>query len=536
MAGVSRHLNSMSSMKLTALSLLALVTAGSIIFLVTWSQRPEYGVLFAGLDPGDAGAVIAKLGDRNIPYRLNGGVISVPEDRVYETRMELAGDGLPGGGGVGFELFDKNTFGLTDFVQRINFRRAMQGELARSIKEIKGVRSARVHLVIPEKGVFLDEEKKARASIVLKLREGAGLGPTEVKAIVHLVAGSLQNLSPSDVTIVDTEGRLWTTDTAGTESAETMLASDMDYRKKVEAGLAARVQTMLEKALGRGKAVARLTVALERRRVQRTEETYDPDSQVVRSEQRTKESSGAQGAEAGVPGAMSNLPGGAGKAGAGAPTLSKKENEVINYEINKVVKSVVEPFGQIRKLSVAVLVDGTYVPAASNAGAGEKGKKKYIPRTEEEMAKITSMVKAAVGFDEKRGDTISVVNIPFKEDLPAPDDAAAEPATPMMTRIMPLAVRYGTVGLSVVFLVFFVLRPIVKRLNMEKVALESIEKTLPAALERGGRGGLTEGEGGARGALEAGGEHHDETEKIKRLVRENPRQAAMVLKAWIQER
>jgi len=523
MAKVSKQVKSMGSMRLVALSLLALVTAGAIVFLVTWSQRAEYGVLFAGLDPEDAGAIIAKLGDRNIPYKMNGGIISVPEDKVYETRMELASEGLPGGAGVGYELFDKNNFGLTDFVQKINFRRAMQGELARSITEIKGVHSARVHLVIPEKGAFLEEDKKARASIVLKLRPGASLGRAEVAAIVHLVAGSLENLAPSDVTIVDTEGKLWTTDSE--ENSPTgIMASDMEYKKKVEAWLASRVQTMLEKALGRGKAVARLSVDLERRRVQRTEETYDPDSQVVRSEERSKESAADGAGAGGVPGALSNVPGGRGRKGAGKGTLSKRENEVINYEINKVVKSVVEPFGQIKRLSVAVLVDGTYAP--SKGGADGEKEKKYMPRSEEEMAKITSMVKASVGFDEARGDSISVVNIPFKEDLPIPDTSTGEETVPIMTRLMPLGVKYGTVGLSVIFLVIFVLRPIIKRLNVEKAALESIEKTLPAALEKGEQ----------RPALEAGEKRVDETENLKRLVRENPRQAAMVLKGWMQER
>jgi len=526
MASVGKQINGMGSMKLTALALLALITGAAIIFLLTWSQREEYGVLFAALDPEDAGAIIAKLGDKHIPYKIDGGIISVPESKVHETRMELAGDGLPGGGGVGFELFDKNNFGLTDFVQKINFRRALAGELSRSITQIKGVSSARVHLVVPEKGVFLDEEKKARASIVLKLRPGARLSAVEVNAIVHLVAGSLDNLDSADVTIVDTNGRLWTS-TGADESAEGLMASQMDYKKRVEANLAGRVQSMLEKALGRGKAVARLSVELERRRVDRTEEIFDPDSQVVRSEHRTKESSGSAGVPGGVPGALSNLPGRGGKVGAAEGMSAKKDDEVINYEINKVVKRVVEPFGQIKKLSVAVLVDGSY--KAAEAGAdGAAGTKKYIARTDDEMAKITSMVKATVGFNEQRGDTVSVVNIPFQEDISTPDIPVAEPAVPMMERVMPLAVKYGSVGLSVIFLIFFVLRPIIKRLTMERVALESIQSNLPGVLEQGGE----------ERALTSGSKEgaKDGVEKLKELVRENPRQAAMVLKGWMQER
>ncbi|MFQ5427394.1 MAG: flagellar basal-body MS-ring/collar protein FliF [Thermodesulfobacteriota bacterium] len=523
MAPVSKQLKGMSSMKLGALMTIAALTAGAIIYLVSWSQRAEYGVLFAGLDPGDAGQIIAKLGDKNIPYKVDGGIISIPGNKVHQTRMELAGDGLPGGGGLGFELFDKGNFGLTDFVQKINFRRAMQGELSRSISRIKGVRSARVHLVMPEKGVFLEEEKKASASIVLMLSPGVALGAGDVKAIVHLVAGGLQNLSPGDVTIVDTEGRLLTPGTDEEENSG-FSASQMDYKKRIESDMAARVQSMIERAFGSGNAVARISVELERRRIDRTEEIYDPDSQVVRSEQRTKESMGGAGATGGVPGVLSNVPGKDGKRSSGQGAFSKKEDEVLNYELNKVVKRVVEPFGQVKKLSVSVLVDGSY--AALPAGAAEGARRKYIARTPEEISKITAMVKGAVGFNEERGDIISVVNIPFEERLPAMTASIPEEAPPMMERIMPMAVKYGSVGLSVLFLIFFVLRPIIKRLTLEKDALEAIQQSLPNVFE-----------GPERAVLESGTEERIEaTEKLKQLVMENPRQAAMVIKGWMQER
>ncbi|MFQ5479836.1 MAG: flagellar basal-body MS-ring/collar protein FliF [Thermodesulfobacteriota bacterium] len=522
MAPVSKQLKAMSSMKLGLLMTIAVITAGGIIFLVSWSSRTEYGVLFAGLDSGDAGRIIAKLGDKNIPYKIDGGIISVPEDKIHETRMELAGDGLPGGGGVGFELFDKGNFGLTDFVQRINFRRAMQGELSRSISRIKGVRSARVHLVMPEKGVFLEEEKKARASIVLMLRPGARLSGGDVKAIVHLVAGGLQNLSPSDVTIVDTEGRLLTA-SGDDEDGSGFSATQMDYKKRVEADIATRVQSMIERAFGNGNAVARVSVELERRRVDRTEEIYDPDSQVVRSEQRTKESVGGSGGGGGVPGVLSNLPGKGGKRSGSVGSFSKKEDEVLNYELNKVVKRVVEPFGQIKKLSVSVLVDGSYAPLAADAAEGAK--RKYIARTPEELGKITAMVKGAVGFDEERGDTVSVVNIPFEDTLPLAEATLPEEAPPMLEKVMPMAVKYGSVALSVIFLIFFVLRPIIKRLTMEKDALEAIGKSFPMAFDGSGH------------ALESGADEKLEaTDKLKQLVMENPRQAAMVIKGWMQER
>ncbi|OGP95166.1 MAG: flagellar M-ring protein FliF, partial [Deltaproteobacteria bacterium RBG_19FT_COMBO_56_10] len=261
--------------------------------------------LYAQLSPEDSGAVIEKLKEKKVPYKVDGSSISVPADKVYETRMELAGEGLPQGGGVGFEIFDKTAFGVTDFVQKVNYKRALQGELSRTITQIKEIDTARVHLALPEKGVFLDEQKKARASVIVKLKPGRQLTQGQVSSIVHLVANSTDNLKPEDVAVVDTAGKMWTRE-ADQDAGMMLSATQLEYKKSLEKDYEHRVQSMLEKAVGMNNVVARVSADVDTRHVERTEERYDPDGQVVRSEQRNKESSIGGIAALGVPGVLSN--------------------------------------------------------------------------------------------------------------------------------------------------------------------------------------------------------------------------------------
>src|SRR5574337_323069 len=239
----------------------ALVVAAAVAFLI-FNRSPEYHVLYSQLSPEDSGAVIEKLKEKRIPYSVDGAAISVPAEKVYETRMELAGAGLPQGGGVGFEIFDKAGFGVTDFVQKINYKRALQGELARTISQIKEIESARVHLALPEKGVFLEEQKKARASIIVKLKPGKTLSQGQVSSIVHLVANSSDNLRPEDVTVVDTSGRMWTKESDDDASLK-LTASQLEYKRGLEKDIESRVQSMLEKAVGAGKVVARVSAEVD---------------------------------------------------------------------------------------------------------------------------------------------------------------------------------------------------------------------------------------------------------------------------------
>lgn len=497
------------------------VTAVAALFLL--NQGPEYSVLFSQLSPEDSGAVIEKLKEKRVEYRVDGTTISVPAAKVYETRMELAGEGLPQGGGVGFEIFDKTSFGVTDFVQKINYRRALQGELARTISQIKEVESARVHLAMPDKGVFLDEKKSARASIILKLKPGKTLTQGQVTSIVHLVANSFENLSPDDVTVVDTAGRMWT---KGSDENEVLklTASQLEYKRSIEKDMESRIQSLLEKAVGINKVVARVSVEVDTKQVERTEETFDPNSQVVRSEQRNKEKTIGGTAAAGVPGVMSNLPDSAQNAQGvkTTPAQSQKTDEVINYEINKVVSRVVEPVGGIKRMSVAVLVDGSY---ESVKGADGKETVKYSARTDDELAKYAEMVRGTVGYTKERGDVITVVSTPFEANaVESAPEAEKEPL--ISPYLVPVIIKYSSMVLVSLLAIFLVLRPLMKRLMHDGV---------PAPMPAEVRHALAEG--AHEYELGNGKPAEEETiAKIKKAVKDNPQQVAMVLKGWIKEK
>ncbi len=509
----------------------ALVVAGLVVLLL-WSQGAEYRTLYSGLSTEDMSAVLGKLKEKRIPYRVDGNVVSVPSDKVYEVRIELAGEGLPQGGAVGFEIFDKTGFGVTEFVQKVNYRRALQGELARTIAQIQEVSAARVHLALPERDIFLDDTKRPRASIVLKLIPGASLSAAQVRGIVHLVSSSLEDLRPEDVTIVDTTGKLWTNPADDDSSAVGLTVAQFEYKRSLEADMERRIQTMLEKAVGPGKVVARVSTELDTTHVEKTEETYDPDSQVVRSEQRSQERTVGVAQMSGVPGVLSNTPGQGDTKGAssvGLPT-SQKQDEIINYEISKVISRVVEPLGEIKRLTVSVLVDGNYEVTEGPEGETEK---KYVPRSEEEIQKFVEIVKGIVGYTEDRGDMITVESVPFETaalvDIGGGDMEEASSFIPsFLVPYIPTIIKSAVAGVVAIFLIFFVLRPIIKRITEETRALSEIEATITAT----GPKALESGEGEDRSELEI----KDEMERIKEMVRRNPRQAATIIRSWLKDR
>lgn len=512
---------------------IAAMALAAIVVLFMWNQGVDYQVLYSQLSSEDSGAVIEKLKAKRIPYKVDGLTISVPSDKVYETRMELAGEGLPQGGGIGYEIFDKTSFGVTEFVQKINYKRALQGELARTIMQIKEIEAARVHLALPEKGVFLDEQKKSRSSIIVKLRPGKALTPGQVNSIVHLVSNSSENLRPEDVTVVDTSGKMWTN--TPDDNDLRLSASQLEYKKSFEKDMEGRIQSMLEKTVGTNKAVARVSVDIDTRHIERTEETYDPESQVKRSEQRNVEKTIGSSPASGVPGVMSNLPDINQRQSlpAGSPAQSQRQDEVVNYEINKVVSRISEPTGSIKRLTVSVLVDGTY---ETTKGADGKDVKKFVPRTEDEIAKFTSMVKNAVGFSAQRGDSITLVSTPLGADFTEPP-LEKEKAPLIPVSMIPSLVKYLSMVLIAIVLIIFILRPLTKKI------LE--EKTSVTVQEQGGIGigaGGVAREGVSRLSIEEeeelplGDPRADRSlARLKKLIKENPQQVAMILKGWIRD-
>ena len=488
--------------------------------LALMGKDPDMGVLFANLEREDVQAIVSNLGQQGIPYEVSpsGDSIKVPSEKVHELRLQMATEGLPESSGVGFEIFDRVGLGVTQFVQKMNYRRALQGELARTISQISEVEKTRVHLVIPERRLFTTDQQPAQAAVVLTLRRGGKLSQAQVQGVTHLVSSSVEGLDPSEVTVVDSHGQVLSNTVAQKEAQLT--TSQVEMQRGVERDLEGRVQSMLDKVLGRHKSVVRVSTTLDFRQVEVTEETYDPESQVVRSENRSQEKVTEESALAGgVPGVRSNVPNDGEVTEGSRPKEAKRKNETLNYELNRKVSKIIEPTGSIKRLSVAVLVDGTYAPADGANAEADPGETelKYVPRSEEEMNKLIDIVKKAVGFSEQRGDEIEVVNTPFEA---APLKEGDEH---VVTVVQSFLATWGGLIKPAVFLLLgllvllFVVRPMVTSLitpPAEPVQIPA--EGLPATVAE----------------YEAEITETPEEHAIK-LAADNPTTAAHVIRSWI---
>src|SRR5689334_17026257 len=379
-----------------------------VLGVAWWVQRPLYRPLFTNLSSEDAGAIVQALKAEKVPFRLDDGghAVLVPAERLYELRLSLASRGLPEGGGVGFEIFDKQSLGVTDFVQRLNYQRALQGELGRTIGQLGGVESARVHLALPERSLFVAEDRRPSASVVVKLASGRTLARAQIDGIVHLVASSVEGLDADSVTVVDESGRMLTADRHGADQAG-VSSTALEVQSAVERQIADRIESMLGAVVGRDKAIARVAASLDFARVERTEETYDPDRSVLKTQRAMREQTTGPHTSGGAPGVQANLTNETGAAATPdteAPR-SERRDESQTYEVSKVVSRTVAPVGALKQLSVAVLVDGVY--------SEENGKRVFAARPQEEMDRLRDLVKGAVGFSETRGDKIEVACVPF---------------------------------------------------------------------------------------------------------------------------
>jgi flagellar M-ring protein FliF len=519
-------LTGFQALPVTRQVLLLVVLSGTVAAIVAgflWSQQPEMQVLFSNLAQDDAGAIVAKLKEQKIPYLLegNGGMVLVPTDRVHELRLQLAGQGLPQGGGVGFEIFDRTTVGMTDFVQKLNYRRALQGELARTVSQLSEVERARVHLVVPERSLFADQRERPRASVILSLRRGKTLSAGQVQGISHLVASSVEGLQPHDVTVVDAHGQILSGPVGDGVAQQT--GGQLDSKRALEKDIEGRVQSMLERVVGAGKAVVRVSSLLDMRQVERTEEAYDPNAQVVRSENRQQEkSSSTNSGDGGVAGTAANLPkeADAGAVGSSANT-SARTTATVNYEINKTVSRIVEPVGTIKKLSVAVLVDGTYEVTAEKDG---KTQRKYLPRNEQEMKKLEELVKKSVGYSEERGDQVEVLNVAFDTGAVETGEPGAAPAESVLANPMVgQYVRYGVFGILAALVFLVVIRPMIRILTTPAPQPEQ-QLALPGGLPA------------TVGQLEAALAPPKAQSAVLEMARSNPQSTAVVVKKWLKEK
>lgn len=447
--------------------LLIAIVGGSIIGL-SLVQKEAYQTLFAGLSTEDASGIVAKLKELKVPYKLSlgGTSVSVPKDKVHDVRLMLAGqNALPGSGGVGFELFDKTNYGMTEFMQNINYKRAIQGELSRTINQMPEVKSSRVHIAIPEKTLFTDREKDVTASVFLKLRPGKMISKEQVAGIVHLVSGSIEGLKADNVTIVDSFGKiLYKAGSAG--QAMVMSGQQFELQKNVEKTIEESVQSMLDRFIPANKSIIRANVELNLRKVEKIEEEYEPNKRVPTSERKAREKTmNRAGGVSGVPGVASNVPNVAGKNVPGETprtqavssargSESEKEESQVTYEVSKSVKKIVEPYGDIKKMSVAIVLDGKYEKVK-----GQNGEElKYSPRSQKELADIKGIVARAVGIDEERGDKIEVLNVPFETENLS-DEKGLLDAADRKEMIFSFG-KYGFYALILAALFFFVVRPV----------------------------------------------------------------------------
>ncbi len=439
------------------------VTAGVAAMLAAIMMNigsANMSLLYADLDLKEAGAVTAQLDQAGIKYTLkgDGSTIMVESDKVLSARVMLSAQGLPTSGSVGYEIFDKtDTFGQTEFVQNLNRIRALEGELGRTIRSIKGVENARVHLVLPERRLFQNDVQEPTASIIINAPTGLSAG--QVRAVRNLVAGATPGLKPERVIVLDESGKMLA---GGLEGEDDMSAPMADERESgTEERLRKQILEIVESVVGAGKAKVQVAVDMDFNRITETAETYDPDGQVARSTQTVSESANqAEAADGGATSASQNIPGAANVGGAGAggaKSATDRTEETVNYEISKKVKTEVKESGEIKKLSVAVAVDGELI------GTGPKAS--YKPRSADDMKRIDDLVRSAVGFDASRGDQISVVNVRFAT-LPVPPGSDKKPSIMdgFDKNDIMRAAEIGILALMAIILIFVVLRPLLKGL------------------------------------------------------------------------
>lgn len=507
------------------LSAVAVALVAAFAFLTLWTGTPEYRILYSRLSPDDAASVVDRLKQDGVSYRLEEGgrTILVPSDQVYDLRLSLAGEGIPAGGVVGFEIFDKTGFGMTDFAQKVNYARALEGELTRTIRRLDGVEGARVHLVLPERRLFEEAAQPASASVVLQLAPGRRLAAKQIQGVVYLVSSSVEGLKPDRVTVVDAHGNVLYR--ASGEEGGVLATNQLEYKRGYEKDVEARVRATLERVLGPGAAVVQVAALFDFDRVEETSETYDPEGIAIRSEERHSESSSGAGGPAGVPGVTSNVgpQAGAQAAPAGGIGPSTRENETVNYEVSKRVTRVQRSQGVLKRLTVAVAVDGTY-------REGKDGTKEFVPRSEEELARIRALVEKGVGADPKRGDAVEVTSIPFR---PA---ETLELARTFWTPDLYLHLaKYGAVAVLALALLLVVVRPLVRWLTHAGATVEEVTEPVSVAEMEKRLAGEGEGEELPESPPSDTIKRETLKKKLLETAQTEPQVVAQLIRSWLAE-
>lgn len=515
--------------------LLIIGSVMGIVMIARWAQKPDYAVLYSDLSQPDSAAVVQRLKEQKVKYEIrgDGSTIAVsPASQVHELRLTLASDGIPRGGTVGFELFDATNLGTTTFVEKLKFQRALQGELERTISSIDGVMGARVHVVQPEKTVFAKTGNQPTASVLLRLRPGAELEEKQIKGISNLVAGSVEGLTLENVNIVDIYGNLLTAKSTDQEFG--VEATRLQYQSQVEQGYVQRIEQMLTKVVGPGKVVARVTADIDFSQNDREEESYDPSGTVVRSERSIEEGTTEAARGGGIPGVVSNLD--ESPSLLSAPDTAKdkagRAEQVKNYEVSRAVIRSSSPRGKLTRLSVAVMVDGTYESAP---GAAADAPKVFAPLAGDKLEQIEQVVRSAVGFNSDRGDTLTVENVPFY----APDASLIEQLDKDAQQ--DLIFNALSQGIPILFILLFfviIVRPLIKFLVTPSEAEVDLSRLLPTGIQDLERELQQERSRPEVPAFEPSIDLEQLEELMaenSKMVKDNPTQAALLIRYWLND-
>lgn len=479
MNSMAQTIRSLGAIKLGAMAVAAIVLISLFAFIALRISSPMMAPLYNGLSMKDSAAIVSELEKQSIPYELrgDGSQILVPSDQQLRLRMKMAEQGLPNGGSlVGYEIFDKtDAMGTSNFVMNVNMARALEGELSRTIGAFNNLESARVHLVMPKRELFTRDKAEPTASVVITPRGAVGLSKSEVAAIQHLVATAVPGLKASKVTIVDSKGNMLARGVGEGEEDSSFSSDAEEYRRAYERRMRTAIEELLSKALGAGEVQAEVTADINFDRIVTKSEKYDPESQVARSIQESSEQENSKDKSASDTVSVANNLPDANKDGAGGNESTRnlnKTDSTTNFEISKEVKNQISESGKVNKLSIAVMVDGTYKV--------DNGQQVYTPRSADELKQIATLVKSAVGFDKKRGDTVEVVNMQFSDipDLPLEEGPMA-----WLKQELQSIVQTLVIGGVAVLAILLVIRPLVTRaIEASRTIPELDEEAQVAAL------------------------------------------------------
>ncbi|MFS7251083.1 flagellar basal-body MS-ring/collar protein FliF [Rahnella rivi] len=555
-SGFTALLNRLRANPKVPIAIAAAAAVAIVVAMMLWAKQPTYKVLFSNLNDKDGGAVVTQLTQMNIPYQFsdNGGAVLIPADKVYETRLKLAAAGLPKGGAVGFELMDQEKFGISQFSEQINYQRALEGELSRTIETLGPVSSARVHLAIPKPSLFVREQKNPSASVTLNLQPGRALDDGQINAIVYMVSSSVSGLPPANVTVVDQSGHLLTqSDSNGRD----LNASQLKYANEVEGRLQRRIEAILQPVVGNGNVHAQITAQIDYATREQTDENYQPngaaDKAAVRSRQLSTSDQIGGSSVGGVPGALSNQPAPAATAPVTTPPAANtaqnqnqnqagnaqngaqnstanrstvpsnsRRDETTNYEVDRTITHTQHSAGAVQRLSAAVVV---------NYQVGTDGKSK--PLTDEQLKKIDDLVREAMGFSTERGDTLNVVNTPFNE---AADDTAELPFWKQQAFFDQLidAGRWLLVLIVAWILWRKIVRPMLRKQQAEKEAIAAAALAASMPQPEGSKPvKLSTDELEKRKRSQQRVSVEVQTQRVQELADKDPRIVALVIRQWM---